>query len=119
MTNAEAKKLATQLVGDGQEPNMFFVTTSPYYFEVDEFGDRESVLLDGFDHNYSHTKALDTLEEAEEYYDNIDLDIYMGVGSVMIEDRKTGVIKEKALEKIVRVDYVMTEQDDTKRFGYK
>jgi hypothetical protein len=37
----------------------------------------------------------------------------------MIEDRKTGVIKEKILEKIVKVDYSFTERDDTKYFGYK
>jgi hypothetical protein len=37
----------------------------------------------------------------------------------MIEDRKSGVIKEKTLEKMVRVEYSMIEVDDTERFGYK
>ena len=39
MTQAEKKLLATQIVGDGQSPNRFFVTTSPYVTIVDEFGD--------------------------------------------------------------------------------
>lgn len=120
MTNQEAKKLARELVGDGQDPNMFFVTSGPYYYEVDEFGDIESSsLLDGYNHNDTETKVFDTLEEAEEYYDTVDLDVYEGIGQVMIEDRKTGVIKEKGLQKIVKIEYSFTESDDTKRFGYK
>jgi len=119
MTNQEAQKLARELVGDGQDPNMFFVTSGPYYYEVDEFGDTESILIDGYNHNDTNTKVFDTLEEAEEYYDTVDLDIYEGIGQVMIEDRKTGVIKEKTLEKMVRIEYSFREHDDTKRFGYK
>ncbi len=56
---------------------------------------------------------------AQKYYNEIELDIYDGVGQVMIEDRMTGVIKEKTLEKVVRVEYSMIEVDDTKLFGYK
>jgi len=37
----------------------------------------------------------------------------------MIEDRKSGTIREKCLEKIVKVDYIVSEYDDTKLFGYK
>lgn len=119
MTNQETKQLATEIVGDGKSPNKFFVTSGPYYFEVDEFGDREAVLLDGFTDNHVDTTIFDTFEEAEKYYNDIELDIYDGIGQVMIEDRKSGIIKEKALEKIVRVEYSMIETDDTKRFGYK
>jgi hypothetical protein len=120
MTNQEAKALATEIVGDGKTPNMFFVTSSPYYNEVDEFGDRESQLLDGFDNNSSsETRVFDTYEEAEAYYNDVDLDIYDGVGSVMIEDRLTGTITEKSLEKIIKVDYILTEHSDAKLFGYK
>ena len=76
-------------------------------------------MLDGFTDNHVETTIFDTLEEAEKYYNDIELDIYDGVGQIMIEDRMTGVIKEKTLEKIVRVEYTMIEVDDTKRFGYK
>ena len=119
MTNLEAQKLAREIIGDGQDPNMFFVVSSPYYMEVDEFGDSDHILLDGYSHNDSETRVFDTLEEAEEYYDSIDLDIYEGIGEVTIEDRKTGQIKYKILEKVVRVEYTLSEYDDTKRFGYK
>ena len=119
MTQKEIKALASEIIGDGNTPNKFFVTSSPYYFETDEYGDMDSHVLDGFDPADTDTQVFDTLEEAEAHYDNIDLDIYDGVGSVMIEDRLTGQIKEKAIQKIIRVDYIMTETDDTKRFGYK
>ena len=76
-------------------------------------------MLDGFTDNHVETTIFDTLEDAEKYYNDIELDIYDGVGQIMIEDRMTGVIKEKTLEKVVRVEYSMIEVDDTKRFGYK
>jgi tyrosine-protein phosphatase YwqE len=99
---------------------MFFVTSSPYYYEVDEYGDQESQLLDGFDNDSSlETQAFDTYEEAEAYYNDIELDIYDGIGQVTIEDRLAGTIKEKALKKIVRIEYILIEVDDTKRLGYK
>jgi hypothetical protein len=120
MTNEQAKAMAREMIGDGETPNKFFVTSSPYYMVSDESGDIvESELLDGFDHNYSETKVFDTLEDAETYYNEVHLDIYEGVGSVTIEDRLTGQIKEKSLEKIVRVEYMFRETDDTKLFGYK
>jgi len=119
MTNVQAQSMAREMVGDGMTPNKFFVTSSPYYTVTYDLGEVESELLDGFDHNYSETKVFDTLEDAEAYYDEVDLDIYEGVGSVMIEDRLTGQIKEKSLEKIVRVEYMFRETDDTKLFGYK
>ena len=119
MTNQEAQKLAREIVGDGQDPNKFFVTSGPYYYVTDESGNLDSELLDGYDHNDTETQVFDTLEEAENYYDTVDLDVYEGIGQVMIEDRKTGVIREKTLEKVVRIEYSFTERDDTKYFGYK
>jgi len=119
ITNEQAKAMAREMVGDGQSPNKFFVTSSPWYNVTDEYGDIESELLDGFDHVCVDTRVFDTLEEAEDYYESVDLDIYDGIASVLIEDRKTGTIKEKYLEKIVKVDYTMIERDDTKHFGYK
>lgn len=119
MTNQEVKKLATEIVGDGKTPNKFFVTSSPYYVEFDEWGTGDHVLLDGYSDDYSESKVFDTFEEAEAYYEDVELDIYSGVASVCIEDRLTGTIKEKSLEKVIKVDYGMFEQDDSKRFGYK
>lgn len=119
MTNQEVKDLAREIIGDGQMPNKFFVTYGPYYHEVDEYGDYDSHILDGYQDSDTETRVFDTLEEAEAYYNDIDPDIYDGIGQVTIEDRLTGTIKEKALKKIVRVEYILTEVDDTKLFGYK
>ena len=119
MTNEQAKAMATEMVGDGKSPNKFFVTSSPCYLVTDEFEGRDFELLDGYDIKDGETRVFDTLEEAENYYDEIDLDIYQGIGSVMIEDRKSGTIKEKRLEKIVKIDYMVSEYDDTKFLGYK
>jgi hypothetical protein len=119
ITNEEAKQMATEMVGDGQSPNRFFVTTSGYYTVYDEGGNPESEMLDGYEESDSETRVFDTFEEAERCYNDVDLDIYNGVGSVMIEDRTTGTIKEKSLTKVVKVDYSMIEHDDSKFFGYK
>lgn len=120
MTNQEVMKLATEHVGDGQEPNMFFVTTSPYYTTVDEFGDRDSERFEGFESGDStETLLFNTYAEAESYFDEVELDVWDGIGSVMIEDRLTGQIAEKTLERRVKVDYIQTEHNDAKYFGYK
>jgi len=119
MTNEQAKEMATEMVGDGQSPNKFFVTMSPYYTVTDEYGNPEAEMLDGFEEANSETRVFDTYEEAEAYYNDVELDIYEGVGSVVIEDRLTGHITEKSLEKIIKVDYILTEHSDAKFFGYK
>lgn len=119
MTQQEVKKLASEIIGDGQLPNKFFVTESPNILITDEFGDKDYEAIPGYEKDSSYTYGpFDTLEEALAAYDESDLDIHEGVGFVMIEDRLTGTIKEKALEKIVRTDYSYVEYDDTKRFGY-
>lgn len=120
MTQVEIKELATQIVGDSQEPNQFFVTESPCILVFDEFGECEYELLDGYEDKDSYMFGpFKTFEEAEDAYNESELDIYSGVGSVTIEDRMTGQIKEKCLEKVVRVDYSYRENDDSKLFGYK
>ena len=119
MTQQEVKKLASEIIGDGQLPNKFFVTESSNILVTDEFGDKNYEILPGYEEEPSYTFGpFDTLEEALAAYDDADLDIYEGIGSVVIEDRLTGQIKEKTLEKIVRTDYSYVEYDDTKRFGY-
>ena len=87
MTQAEKKLLATQIVGDGQSPNRFFVTTSPYVIVVDEFGDYDSEMLKGFSEDDVWTEVFDTYEEANEHYNRIELDHYHGICQIMLEDR--------------------------------
>jgi len=124
LTEAQIDQLATEIVGDGKDPNKFFVSVSPY-FTVDnnEFGhpanmEIETELLDGYTDKDRQIRFFDTFEQANEYYNSVDLDPYEGVGTVMIEDRKTGTIKQKELTKVVRVDYSYNEYDDSKQFGY-
>lgn len=119
MTQSEIKALASEIIGDGQLPNKFFVTTGPWVTVVDEYGDQESELLDGFYESDTWTQVFDTYEEANKYFESIELDIYDGTAQILLEDRKTGVIKENRLEKIVKVDYMQTGHSDAKLFGYE
>ena len=119
MTQAEKKALAREIVGDGKTPNKFFVTTGPWVTIVDEFGDWTSELLDGSTEDDTISEVFDTYEDASEYFDRIELDIYDGTAQVVLEDRLTGVIKEVSLKKVVKVDYVQTGQNYAKQFGYE
>jgi len=119
MTQSEKKALASQIIGDGKLPNKFFVTTGPWVTLVDEYGDQESELLDGYTEHDSVTEVFDTYEEANEYFQRIELDIYDGTAQILLEDRKTGVIKETRLEKILKVEYMQTGHSDAKLFGYE
>ena len=120
MTQQEIKKLASEIIGDGQLPNRFFVTESPNILVTNEFGDKDYETIEGYEKEPSYTYGpFDTIEEALAAYDEADLDIYEGVGCIYIEDRLTGQIKEKTLEKIIRTDYSYVEYDNTKLFGYK
>lgn len=120
MTQTEIKALAIEIIGDGQMPNKFFVTSSPWVTTVGEYGDTDSELLEGYTADDTWTQVFDTYEEANDYFQTIELDIYEGVANVAIEDRLTGVIKEMSLEKVIKVDYVQTLDSHTARmFGYE
>ena len=120
MTQQEIKVLASKIIGDGKLPNKFFVTESPMILVTNQDGDRDYETIEGYEEEPSYTFGpFDTYEEALAAYDDSDLDFHEGIGSVMIEDRLTGTIQEKTLEKVVRTEYSYTEYDDSKRFGYK
>ena len=119
MTNLEKKMLASEIVGDGHLPNKFFVTTGPWVTIVDEYGDQESELLDGYSENDTVTEVFDTYEDADKYFSSIELDIYDGTAQILLEDRLIGVIKDVYLEKIVKVDYMQCGHSEAKRFGYE
>lgn len=119
LSETSPEKLAVEMVGDGKDPNKFFVTVSPSYMvESDEFGEMESEYFPGYSKKDAQTFIFDTFEEASEFYNQQDLDFYEGVGSVVIEDRKAGTIKDKYLLKMVSVSYSQEEIDDSKTFGY-
>ena len=101
-----AKDLAMNIIGDGKSPNVWFVTQSPYFMKYKD-GYGESFLLDGFDASeYSVMFGpFFSYKDACAQYNEIDLEPYDGVGTVTIEDRTIGVVKEKFLEERITVDY--------------
>ena len=115
-----AKDLASEIIGDGKSPNVWFVTQSPYYMKYKD-GYGESFLLDGFDaSDYSVMFGpFFTYKDACAQYDEIELEAYDGVGTVTIEDRVIGVVKEKFLEERITVDYSYNEIDDSKFYNNK
>lgn len=119
-TTKLAKDLAMNIIGDGKSSNVWFVTQSPYFMKYKD-GYGESFLLDGFDASeYSVMFGpFFSYKDACAQYDEIDLEPYDGVGTVTIEDRKIGVVKEKFLEERITVDYAYNEVDDSKFYNNK
>jgi hypothetical protein len=114
-----AKDLASEIIGDGKSPNVWFVTQSPYFMKYKD-GYGESFLLDGHDATESVTFGpFFSYTDACTQYDQIELDHYDGVGTVTIEDRKIGVVKEKFLEERIVVDYSFNEIDESKFYNNK
>jgi hypothetical protein len=115
-----AKDLAMNIIGDGKSPNVWFVTQSPYFMKYKD-GYGESFLLDGFDvAEYSVMFGpFFSYKDACAQYDEIELEAYDGVGTVTIEDRVIGVVKEKFLEERITVDYSYNEVDDSKFYNNK
>lgn len=123
-TKTEVKALASQVIGDGGSPNMFFVSTYPHVYVVDEFGDGEFQKVDWLEEEYRkdyiHTYGpFHSYSEAQKVYDELELDLYTGICGVCMEDRLTGNIKEKFLRKVVKVDYHFDETVNAEYFGYK
>ena len=119
-SKAMAKELAMNIIGDGKSPNVWFVTQSPYFMKYKD-GYGESFLLDGFDAaEYSVMFGpFFSYKDACAQYDEIELEAYDGVGTVTIEDRKIGVVKEKFLEERITVDYSYNEIDESKFYNNK
>jgi hypothetical protein len=115
-----AKDLASEIIGDGKSPNVWFVTQSPYFMKYKD-GYGESFLLDGFDASeYSVMFGpFFSYKDACAQYDEIELEAYDGVGTVTIEDRVIGVVKEKFLEERITVDYSYNEIDESKFYNNK
>lgn len=121
MTQKQIKTLASQLVGDGQSPNMWFVTYGPYIAVYNEHEECEFELIEGYDREKDTCTLgpFDTYEEALEEYDEIELDESYGVGQAFIEDRQNGIVNEKWLTKQVKTVYVQSDYDQSKRFYAK
>ena len=109
MTQQEIKAMASEMVGDGQSPNKYFVTVSSYCF-VNPGDEEMSLIGTTWNGETSNTTVHDSYEDALDEYDSIELNFKYGVGSVMIEDRETGIIAEKYLRATVK--YVTVEHHE-------
>jgi hypothetical protein len=106
MTQTEIQKLATEIIGDGQQPNKFFVSINAYFINGEDEG---FDLLERFSDKDSSIYVFDTLEEAQACYDNNELTPECGVGTVTIEDRLIGTLKEKQLELYMKPTWINRE----------
>jgi len=109
------KELARELVGDSKTPNVWFVTYSAYIMVREDFYTSDFELLNGYSKKDSETFGpFYSYQEACDKYDDIDLDPDCGIGQAFIEDRLIGTVKEKYLEKVIKVDYSFNEHDESK-----
>ena len=95
LSQDEIKELAKQMVGDGESPNKWFVTVSPYivYYKSNDT-EPYTKLLDDFYKDDTYTYGpFDDYEDALECYEDHELDETHGVGQVFIEDRLSGRVK--------------------------
>jgi len=116
--NEQAKQMAKEIVGDGQTPNLWFVTYGPYIAVHDGDMSYDFELIEGYDESRDTCTQgpFTSYKEALEAYDEIELSFEYGVGQAFIEDRECGTITEKWLYKKVRTEYVEDEYDNSKRF---
>lgn len=108
------KELAKNVIGDGQSPNLWFVTRGPYVMVQGEDGEQDEEKIDGFD-SYTYG-PFTSYPQAVNFFEDLELSYKRGVGQVFIEDRQCGVVREKFLTKRVKVVYEETEYDDSKLF---
>ena len=107
MTQTEIKKLASEMVGDGKHPNMFFVTKAPYIIINSDLE-----IMEGYVDSDSETYGpFNSYNEALECFNETELDITLGTGQIFIEDRLVGTIKEKFLVEEVTITHYEDEYD--------
>ena len=118
---AHTKQMAREMVGDGQTPNLWFVTYGPYISVENKYGDQMWDIIDDCDNDKdTYTFGpFSSYEEALNRYDEIELDTSFGIGHAFIEDRQCGTVTEKWLTRRIRVDYVQEDHDYSKRFYKK
>lgn len=122
----EVAEAAKKMVGDGKEPNKFFVTVSNDYMfldannEIKYYSDApKEAPVKVEDHIEVETFGpFDDFKDAMKKADELDLSETTGPRYVMIEDRKTGMIYEKYLKAEKKVVWADETNDDTKRYGY-
>lgn len=117
-SQAAIRDMMISYIGDGQSPNMFFVTVSPYVRYKDGDWGYNYKLADGAtDEDFTYYGPFMDYATARKEFDEVDL--YGTEASVTLEDRLTGTIAERYLEEVVTIEYSESCDDDAKRFGYE
>jgi len=113
-------RLAMNIIGDGKSPNVWFVTQSSYFMRYKD-GYGESILLEGCDESESSPMfgPFFSYSDACAKYDEIELDPQNGIGTVTIEDRVMGVVREKYSSETITVTYDYDEIDDSNFYSAK
>jgi len=116
---------AKKQVGDGKEPNLFYVTINNDYMYYNESGDvtwysdnskEAPVIVE--DHIEVEVFEFENFKDAMKKVDETDINEEVGPRYVCLEDRKTGQIYEKFLKAEKKVIWGDETNDDTKRYGY-
>lgn len=97
------KELAKIMVGDGKRPNKWFLTVAyGWYMPVNNGAEDDRDMEQVADSLDSITMLFNNKEDADTAYDAINLTASKMTGStigqVILEDRLTGVVKDKYLE---------------------
>jgi hypothetical protein len=121
ITQDQIKSMAREMVGDGQTPNLWFVTYGPHVAVHDGDMSYDFELIEGYDENIDTETfgPFTSYEDALRAYNKIELSFDYGVGQAFIEDRECGTVTEKWLYKRVRIEYVEDEYDNSKRYYKK
>lgn len=88
----QATENAIEMVGDGQEPDIFFVTIGDAFIQEQGRIDVDEVYAIG---------QFDVAGAAEEKFNDVVLDGAEGPRWVQIENRTRGLVKQKFLTKVV------------------
>ena len=102
----KASELASSMIGDGGDPNYFFVTVSDDYYFMKE--NKKTKYSEAFRDAPLMIKTTPifgavtfgpfmNMEESKAFSNSVELDELNGPRMVKIEDRKTGLVFEKAL----------------------
>ncbi len=111
----ETYELASSVIGDGLEPNMFFVTISNdymyydkktedyvYYFSSTEAVDKAPVEIEK-DLTTEIFGPFETIKQVQDKLKDIELNEEVGPRSVVVEDRISGEIYQKYMQAVEKV----------------
>lgn len=101
-------------VGDGKEPNKFWVSISNDYLIKNADGDLDGSEEEDAQGGAKMLGVFGSWEQAKAKADDVSLDGDNGPRRVTIEDRQVGTVYERTLIKVVKPTWVEDERDDSR-----